>query len=100
MSTSREVTVWCDDEGCGEWTYGNGDNHTNAEARLGARRLGWECSSRGDFCIEHARPNLPPPPPLELPDGARLVRLDEIPISHDRTCPPTAPHRQQRTDVT
>ena len=49
MSTSREVTVWCDC--CRDWTYGRGGPHSNAkDARKGAKEEGWARELGQDLC--------------------------------------------------
>lgn len=51
MSTSKEVTVWCDGDGCHNWTHGDrGPHATAADARKGARREGWVRADGRDLC--------------------------------------------------
>lgn len=61
MSTSREVTVWCDE--CHGWTYGDGAPHrTAAKARQAAHRVGWKCRAGRDLCPSCVTVAVPPAP--------------------------------------
>ena len=53
MSTAREVTVWCDVEGCPEWGPQDQYATTAAEARRLARRDGWVYRNGNDLCPQH-----------------------------------------------
>lgn len=56
MSTSRQVTVWCDGtrpggQPCTDWTYGAcAHSDTAASARAGARAEGWVRAGKRDLC--------------------------------------------------
>lgn len=60
MSTSREVTVWCDFEAdgrrCMSWTYGHNSapQRTGREARRNAAKEGWRHRDGHDLCPCHA----------------------------------------------
>lgn len=51
MSITVTTDVFCDGEGCSQWTHGITGPRTAAdEARKAARRAGWLITRRGDFC--------------------------------------------------
>lgn len=57
MSTSKEVTVWCDgftpDGVCQNWTVGSGNNRTVTAARRDVRdNWGWTRKGDRDLCPE------------------------------------------------
>ena len=65
MSTTRQVTIWCDHPRCTRWIVAMEDD-TVTEARTDARMRGWRTgvadpnrapasNPRLDFCPEHAR---------------------------------------------
>lgn len=59
MSITREITIWCDREGCTEWTQFNDHDSEHAKvtvARKLAGRTGWTYNSeRGDWCPAHSQ---------------------------------------------
>jgi hypothetical protein len=60
MSTAREVTVWCDVEGCPEWGPVDQYATTAAEARRMARSDGFVRRNGRDLCPNHAEPGFAP----------------------------------------
>ena len=57
MSATKEVTLWCDADGCYEWTQLN--NHESrsgsvSAARTYARRDRWTFVNGKDFCKQHS----------------------------------------------
>lgn len=54
MSIRREVTLWCDAEGCCQWWIGHAE-HTAERARKVAAGEGWRTIDGYDLCPEHAR---------------------------------------------
>lgn len=57
VSVTREITLWCDQEGCSEWIglnnyESNGGNV--AAARISARRGRWTNVGDKDFCKQHS----------------------------------------------
>ena len=56
MSTSKEVTLWCDAPDCPRWTYGDVPSTKSVrELRSNAKRRGWRYRDGNDYCPEHAR---------------------------------------------
>lgn len=63
MSTSRNVTIWCDGSPCGASDTAP-SNYTAADLRKQLRARGWRCAVRDpvhpgklrDLCPAHARP--------------------------------------------
>lgn len=77
MSTSREVTVWCDGDGCHAWTYGADAPHrTAATARRGARAEGWVHRDGRDLCPACGGGK---PLPMTYPEGHPLHGATAVP---------------------
>lgn len=53
MSLSREITIWCDADGCLE-LEGEFPDQNPSDVRDVLLKKGWRCDGDGDFCPEHA----------------------------------------------
>ena len=54
MSWTKEITIWCDKDGCEEW-----EQHPNTveETRRILSRDGWEYTQEKDYCPQHSSVN-------------------------------------------
>jgi len=53
MSTSRDITIWCDHPDCYVWdTYGAGHD-TIRRTRQTAKEVGWTYRRGKDYCPRH-----------------------------------------------
>lgn len=76
MSWTKEVTLWCDAEGCGAWHQES--SLTVDQLRRSLRPQGWAHVEGRDLCPAH-RPKAQPIPPLPpLPEGVEAVPLAEF----------------------
>jgi hypothetical protein len=50
VSTSRQITVWCDVEGCSEWNQQSGNIR---QVRKEVRKHGWALRNGKDLCPKH-----------------------------------------------
>ena len=77
MSWSREITIWCDVDGCGAWRQEAGV--TVAELRRGLAPDGWVHTRAGlDLCPRHRPAGRTLPPPDPLPAGTTAVPVTEF----------------------
>jgi hypothetical protein len=53
MSSTKEVTIWCDVSDCQNWSYGDGfPCRTVAEARKSVRQLGWDSWQKDGITVD------------------------------------------------
>jgi hypothetical protein len=56
MSWTKDITIWCDDEGCAQWVMSDVvKGRTVAATRLHAASRGWVFRDGKDLCPIHVK---------------------------------------------
>ena len=53
MSWIKNITIWCDGDGCGEWRWGE-TNESVTESRKMLKKNGWKHRNGKDYCPDCA----------------------------------------------
>lgn len=53
MAYTKEITLWCDEPDCHEWTVASGNLGKVSAVRRVAAKQGWVFRNGRDFCSKH-----------------------------------------------